>query len=58
MTEARLAWSIWQAVLQAVACSFTRRGSHRFAEWKTVMGLNVEEPRNNLSRLTPPNLGG
>ena len=43
MTEATLTWSIWQALLQAFACSFTRRGFRRFAEWITAMALNVEE---------------
>ena len=43
MTEATLTWSIWQALLNAFACSFTRRGFRRFAEWITAMALNVEE---------------
>ena len=43
MTEATLTWSIWQALLYAFACSFTRRGFRRFAEWITAMALNVEE---------------
>ena len=43
MTEATLTWSIWQALLAAFACSFTRRGFRRFAEWITAMALNVEE---------------
>ena len=43
MTEATLTWSIWQALLQAFARSFTRRGFRRFAEWITAMALNVEE---------------
>jgi hypothetical protein len=43
MTEATLTWSIWQALLQAFAHSFTRRGFRRFAEWITAMALNVEE---------------
>ncbi len=43
MTEATLTWSIWQALLEAFACSFTRRGFRRFAEWITAMALNVEE---------------
>jgi DDE superfamily endonuclease len=43
MTEATLTWSIWQALLQAFASSFTRRGFRRFAEWITAMALNVEE---------------
>jgi hypothetical protein len=43
MTEATLTWSTWQALLQAFACSFTRRGFRRFAEWITAMALNVEE---------------
>ena len=43
MTEATLTWSIWQALLDAFACCFTRRGFPRFAEWITAMALNVEE---------------
>ena len=43
MTEAKLTWSLWQALLNAFACCFTRRGFHRFAEWITAMALNVEE---------------
>jgi hypothetical protein len=38
MTEARLTWSIWQALLNAYAGCFPR-----FAEWITAMALNVEE---------------
>src|SRR5208283_5935784 len=36
MTEAKLTWSIWQALLHAFAWAFTRRGFHRFAEWITA----------------------
>ena len=43
MTEAKLTWSIWQALLKTFAWAFTRRGFHRFAEWITAMALNVEE---------------
>jgi hypothetical protein len=43
MTEATLTWSTWQALLNAFACCFTRRGFHRFAEWITGLALNVEE---------------
>ena len=43
MTEAKLTWSIWQALLKAFAWAFTRRGFHHFAEWITAMALNVEE---------------
>jgi hypothetical protein len=43
MTEATLTWSIWQALLNAFACCFTRRGFRRFAEWITAMVINVEE---------------
>ena len=43
MTEAQLTWSIWQALLNAFAGAFTRRGFHRFADWITAMALNVEE---------------
>jgi hypothetical protein len=43
MTEATLTWSIWQALLNAFASSFTRRGFRRFAEWITAMAINVEE---------------
>ena len=28
MTEAKLTWSIWQALLNAFAWAFTRRGFH------------------------------
>ena len=59
MTEAKLTWSIWQALLNAFAWAFTRHGLHCFAEWITAMALNVEEhtipsPRNSFwSTLTP-----
>jgi hypothetical protein len=43
MTEATLTWSLWQALLNAFAGCFTRRGFHRFAEWITALALNVEE---------------
>ena len=43
MTEAKLTWSIWQALLNAFAWAFTRHGFHRFAQWITAMALNVEE---------------
>jgi hypothetical protein len=43
MTEATLTWSIWQALLNAFACCFTRRGFRRFAEWITALAINVEE---------------
>jgi len=43
MTEAKLTWSIWQALLNAFGWAFTRRGFHRFAEWITAMAINVEE---------------
>jgi hypothetical protein len=43
MTEAKLTWSTWQALLQAFAWAFTRPGFRRFAEWITAMALNVEE---------------
>jgi DDE superfamily endonuclease len=43
MTEAKLTWSLWQALLSAFAWAFTRRGHHRFAEWITALALNVEE---------------
>ena len=33
MTESKLTWSIWQALLNAFAWAFTRRGFHRFAQW-------------------------
>ena len=42
--EAKLTWSIWQALLNAFAWAFTRRGFHRLAEWITAMVLNIEEP--------------
>ena len=38
MTEAKLTWSIWQALLKTFAWAFTCRGFHRFAEWITAMG--------------------
>ncbi|MGZ3389268.1 MAG: hypothetical protein ACXVCF_06710, partial [Isosphaeraceae bacterium] len=43
MTEAKLTWSIWQALLNAFAWAFSRHGFHRFTEWITAMALNVEE---------------
>ncbi len=43
MTEAKLTWSICQALLNAFALAFTRRGFHHFAEWITAMAINVEE---------------
>jgi DDE superfamily endonuclease len=43
MTEATLTWSHWQALLSGFACSFSRRGFRRFAEWITALVLNVEE---------------
>ncbi len=43
MIEAKLTWSIWQALLNAFGWAFTRRGFHRFAEWITAMAINVEE---------------
>ena len=43
MTEAKLTWSIWQALLNAFAWAFTRHGFHRFAEGITAMAINVEE---------------
>src|SRR5579885_1288728 len=39
MTEATLTWSHWQALLSAFACSFSRRGFRRFAEWITALVL-------------------
>ena len=42
-TDTKLTWSIWQAVLNAFAWAFIRRGFHRFAEWITAMAINVEE---------------
>jgi DDE superfamily endonuclease len=41
--DATLLWSIWQALLARFACSFSRRGFRRFAEWITAMAINVEE---------------
>ena len=41
MTEATLTWTTWQALLQAFAHSFTRRGFRRFAEWITAMALTL-----------------
>ena len=34
MTEAKLTWSIWQALLNTFAWAFTRRGHHRFGAKK------------------------
>ncbi|HKM56789.1 MAG TPA: hypothetical protein VJY33_25515 [Isosphaeraceae bacterium] len=39
MTEAKLTWSVWQALLNTFAWAFTRR----FADWITAMAINVEE---------------
>ncbi len=43
MTQAKLLWSIWQALLAPFACAFSRRGYRRFFEWITAMAINVEE---------------
>ena len=43
MTEAEPTWSTWQALLNAFAWAFTRRGFHRFAERITALAINVEE---------------
>ena len=37
MTEAKLTWSLWQALFNAFACAFTRGAFHRFAEWITAL---------------------
>ncbi|MGZ3431724.1 MAG: hypothetical protein ACXWN0_08315 [Isosphaeraceae bacterium] len=44
MTEAKLTWSVWQALLNAFAWALTRHGFQRFAEWITAMAINVEDP--------------
>src|SRR5436305_8681140 len=36
-------WSLWQAILLAIAVGFTQRGKQRFVEWATGLALNVEE---------------
>ncbi len=36
-------WTLWQAILLAIAAGFTRRGRQRFVEWVTGLALNVEE---------------
>ena len=43
MTHAKRLWSIWQALLSAVAWAFTRPSFRRFAEWITAMAINGEE---------------
>jgi DDE superfamily endonuclease len=43
MTDAKLLWSIWQALLAPFACAFSRRGHRRFVEWITALAINVEE---------------
>ena len=40
--EAKLTWSIWQALLNAFAWAFTRRGFHRFPSGSPPWP-NVEE---------------
>ena len=47
MTEAKLTWSLWQALLNAFAWAFTRRGFHHFAEWITAL---VEQLESNWDR--------
>src|SRR3982751_33625 len=56
MNEAKLTWSLWQALLRAFAWAFTRRGFPRFAEWITAMALNVEEHTitQSVLALEPP----
>ena len=41
--KANQLWPIWQALLMQYACSFTRPGFRRFAEWTTGLALNDEE---------------
>ncbi len=41
--QANRLWSLWQVLLLACACSFTRPGQKRFVEWVTGIVLNVEE---------------
>src|SRR5947209_20619337 len=36
-------WSLWQAILLAIAVGFTQRGKQRFVQWATGLALNVEE---------------
>jgi hypothetical protein len=43
MRQAKLFWSIWQALLQPFHACFTRPGWKRFLEWITALVLNVEE---------------
>ena len=53
MTEAKLTWSIWQALLNAFAWAFTRRGFRRFAGWIIAMAINVGERTIAHSALAP-----
>jgi hypothetical protein len=43
VTQPKLLWSIWQALLAPFACAFSRRGHRRFVEWITALAINVEE---------------
>ena len=52
MTDAKLLWSIWQALLAPFACAFSRRGHRRFVEWITALAINVEEHTITQSVLT------
>jgi HEAT repeat protein len=40
--QANRLWSIWQALLLAIALGFTTLGRRRFVEWVTGLALNVE----------------
>ena len=52
MTDAKLLWSIWQALLAPFACAFSRRGHRHFVEWITALAINVEEHTITQSVLT------
>jgi hypothetical protein len=42
--QAKRLWSLWQALVLDIACSFaTAVGRRRFVEWVTGLALNVEE---------------
>jgi Transposase DDE domain len=43
MRQAKLLWTLWQALLIHFGSAFTRPGYRRFVEWVTALALNVEE---------------
>src|SRR5947209_7897931 len=43
MTELTRLWSVWQGLPNLLARAFTQVGTRRFAEWASVLALNVEQ---------------